>query len=59
MEGVLKKGVGLLLIVFVIFWIFQDPAGAAGATKQSVAAIWDLLVKLFESIIRFIGAITG
>jgi hypothetical protein len=59
MEGALKKGVGLLVIVFAIFWIFQDPSGAAGATKESVSAIWDLLVRLFEALIRFIDAIFG
>jgi hypothetical protein len=59
MEGALKKGAGLLVIVFVIFWIFQDPNGAAGATKDSVAAIWDLLVQLFTAVIRFINAVVS
>ena len=57
MDGVLKKGAGLLVIVFVIFWVFQDPGGAAAATKASVAAIGDLVVRLFEALISFITAI--
>ena len=29
MDGALKKGVGLLLILFLGFWLVQDPNGLA------------------------------
>ena len=36
MDGALKKGAGLLVIVFLGFWLVQDPGGSAAATKQTV-----------------------
>lgn len=53
MDGVLKKGVGLLVILFLGFWLVQDPSGFADSAKNATSTIWDLLVKLFDAIISF------
>ena len=59
MTGVLKKGVVLLVILFLGFWLVQDPNGFAASAKQTGTAIWDLLTKLFESIISFFKSISS
>ena len=57
MDGVLKKGVALLVLLFLGFYLFTDPNGFAGVAKNGGSVVWDLLVRLFESVIRFINAI--
>ena len=57
MDGVLKKGVVLLVVLFLGFYLFTDPNGAAGMVRDLGTAIWGMLVSLFEAIIRFIGAL--
>ena len=59
MDGVLKKGVGLLIILFLGFWLVQDPNGFAGSARGAGSALWDLLVKLFDSIISFVQSLTA
>jgi hypothetical protein len=59
MDGVLKKGVGILVILFLGFWLVQDPNGFAESAKNATSAIWDLLVKLFDSSISFFKSITN
>ena len=59
MTGVLKKGVALLVILFLGFWLVQDPNGFAESAKQTGTAIWDLLTKLFESVISFFKSISS
>ncbi len=59
MTGVLKKGVVLLVILFLGFWLVQDPNGFAASAKQTGTAIWDLLTKLFESVISFFKSISS
>lgn len=58
MDGVLKKGVGLLVILFLGFWLVQDPNGFADSAKNAASAIWDLLIKLFDSSISFFKSIS-
>ena len=57
MDGVLKKGVGLLVILFLGFWLVQDPSGFADSAKSTGATIWDLLMKIFDSSISFIKSL--
>ena len=45
MDGALKKGVVLLVVLFLGFWLVQDPNGFAGSAKGAGSALWDLLVK--------------
>ena len=44
----------LLVILFLGFWLVQDPAGFAVSAKQTGTALWDLLVKLFDGVISFL-----
>lgn len=59
MDGALKKGVVLLVVLFLGFWLVQDPNGFAGSAKGAGSALWDLLVKLFDSIISFVKSMTA
>jgi hypothetical protein len=59
MDGVLKKGVGLLVILFLGFWLVQDPNGFATSAKSTGASIWDLLAKLFDASISFIKSLSN
>jgi hypothetical protein len=59
MDGALKKGVGLLVILFLGFWLVQDPNGFADSAKEATTAIWDLLVQLFDAIISFVKSISS
>ena len=59
MDGALKKGVGLLVIVFLGFWLVQDPSGFADSAKETGSTIWDMLVTLFDSVISFIKSLSN
>jgi hypothetical protein len=59
MTGVLKKGVVLLVVLFLGFWLVQDPNGFAASAKQTSTAVWDLLVQLFDGIISFFKSISS
>ncbi|WP_162599913.1 hypothetical protein [Nocardioides solisilvae] len=52
-----KKTLLLLLVVFLGFWMFTDPAGLADAAEATATTAWDLLVSLFEAIIDFFKAL--
>lgn len=56
MAGSLKKVILLLVVVFVLFYMFTDPAGLATLAKDGGAAGWDLLQQLFAAVIRFLNA---
>lgn len=57
MDGVLKKGVGLLVILFLGFWLVQDPSGFADSAKSTGSTIWDLLTQIFASFISFLKSL--
>ena len=59
MAGALKKTVLLLVVLFLGFWLVQDPNGFAASAKQTGTAIWDLLIQLFEGIISFFKSISS
>jgi len=59
MTGALKKTVVLLVILFLGFWLVQDPTGFADSAKQTFTAIWDLLAQLFDSVISFFKSISS
>ena len=56
MAVALKKGVVLLVVVFIGFYLFTDPNGLATFAKEGGGALWDALVKLFDAIISFLNA---
>jgi hypothetical protein len=59
MDGVLKKGVGLLVILFLGFWLVQDPSGFADSAKSTLSTIWDLLTQLFDSFMTFLQSLSN
>ena len=52
MDGALKKGVGLLVILFLGFWLVQDPNGLANSVQNAGNAIWDVLVDAVQQPAR-------
>ncbi len=57
MDGVLKKSVGLIVILFLGFWLVQDPSGFADSAKSTGSTIWDVLARVFDSFISFIQSL--
>jgi hypothetical protein len=57
MTGVLKKGLGLVLVVFIVWYLFNDPHGLATVSKQIGAWAWTMLVQLFQSLTSFLTTI--
>ncbi|MFL6023273.1 MAG: hypothetical protein ACJ72O_08030 [Marmoricola sp.] len=57
MAGALKKGVVLLVVVFIGFYMFTDPNGLAQTSRDGGAALWKALTSLFGALIDFINAI--
>jgi len=57
MDGALKKGVVLLVILFLGFWLVQDPNGLANSVQNAGNAIWDVLSTLFSSLREFFQSI--
>ena len=53
MDDALKKGVGLLVILFLGFWLVQDPNGLANSAQNAVSAVWNVLSTLFSSLREF------
>ena len=54
--GGLRSCQGLLLVVFVVYYMFNDPSGLAQNAKDGGAALWDGLTNLFAAVIDFINA---
>ena len=59
MAGSMKKVIGLLLVVFLLFYMFTDPQGLASLAKEGGSALWSGLHDLFAALIRFLNAMTG
>jgi len=59
MDGALKKGVGLLVILFLGFWLVQDPNGLANSVQNAGTAIWNVLSTLFTSLREFFQSIAN
>ena len=53
-----KKVVGILLLLFLGFWMFQDPSGFADAAKTLGDGTWTALTSVFQGLIRFIGELS-
>ena len=59
MEGALKKGAGLLVLLFIGFWLVQDPNGLANSAQEAASTVWDVLSTLFNSLREFFQSITN
>ena len=57
MTGALKKGMVVLVAVFIGFYMFTDPNGLARVVQDGSAALWEALTELFGALIDFIDAI--
>ncbi len=57
MTGVLRKGLGLIVVVFIIWFMFTDPGGLAQLSKEIGTWAWDMLVQLFQALTKFLTAI--
>jgi hypothetical protein len=47
----------VVVVVFIGYWMFTDPARLAQVTKESASAGWDLATNLFDGLINFINAL--
>lgn len=54
MTGALKKGVLVLALVFVGYYMFTDPGGLAQVAKDGAEAIWEAVTAMFGAVIDFI-----
>jgi hypothetical protein len=59
MDDALKKGAGLLVILFLGFWLVQDPNGMANSVQQAGSTVWDVVSTLFTSLREFFQSITS
>ena len=59
MDATLKKGVVLIAVVFVGFYLFTDPTGLATFTRDGAGAIWDGLQRLFDALQQFVRTLTA
>ena len=50
-----KKVLLILLVVFLGFWMFQDPHGFATSAKTAGGGVWDALSTVFRGLIRFLN----
>ncbi|WP_158296527.1 hypothetical protein [Nocardioides albidus] len=51
-----KKLIALVVIVFLGFWMFTDPASLADTSKSAASGGWDLTTEAFSGVIDFVGA---
>lgn len=59
MTGVMRKSLVLLVIVFIGFYMFNDPNGLAKLAKDGGGNLWEGLKNLFAAMIDFLNAITS
>ena len=52
-----KKGVLLVVVLFLGFYMFTDPRGLADLAGASGSNGWDLTTQFFEATIRFLNAL--
>ena len=52
-----KKLIAVVVIVFLGFWMLQDPSGLADTAKSAGDEGWGATEKLFTGVIDFVGAL--
>ncbi|CAM3451825.1 hypothetical protein NODU109028_17665 [Nocardioides dubius] len=53
-----KKGVLLIVVVFLGFYMFKDPSGLADLSSNALSGGWDLATRFFDATIRFINELS-
>jgi hypothetical protein len=53
-----KKLIGILLVLFLGFWMFQDPHGFAQTATTLGEGTWTALTSVFSGLIRFIDELS-
>ncbi len=53
----MKKAVPFLIVLFIGYYVLQDPAGAAGQAGEAVGGLWGLTTQLFDALIDFFDAL--
>lgn len=54
MAGTMRKGVLLLVLVFVVFCMVTDPSGLAGWVRNGGSNGWHVLSQLFTALHTFL-----
>ena len=52
-----KKAFLAVVVVFLGFWMLQDPNGLAETAKDAGGEGWSVTEKLFSGVIDFVGAL--
>lgn len=52
-----QKVVLILLVGFILYWMFSDPTSLAGAGESLAVTTWELLLRFFQAVIDFVGAL--
>lgn len=52
-----KKLLGVVVLVFLGFWMFHDPNGLASTAKDASSHGWHLATQGFNGVINFVGAL--
>lgn len=47
----------ILVVGFLLYWMFSDPSGLAGTGESLAVNIWDLLLRFFQAVLDFLGAL--
>lgn len=55
----MKKAIIAVLVVFLGFWLFQDPHGLAHATKSAGGNGWDGASSFMSKTIDFVQDLTN
>jgi len=53
-----KKVIGILLVLFLGFWMFQDPHGFAQTARTLGGGTWTALTTVFRGLIDVIGELS-
>lgn len=49
-----KKLIAIILVVFVVFWLFQDPQGLADLSSDAFWWVVDAGEQTFQAMLEFI-----
>lgn len=52
-----QKGLALLVVVFLGFYMFTDPTGLAELARDVLPRVGELIAQMFGAVIEFIQAV--